>query len=251
MSIIRYKRLASTNDKARILAEQGAREWTTVVAEVQTRGRGRSGKKWQSRKGGLWFSVILYPKIQPGKIGILQFLTSNAVTKTVREKTVLRVETKWPNDVVFGPDKIAGILIESKSKGNDVLFAIVGIGLNVNQSLSALPTGATSLHEACHEKYNLEQLMNGIIENMKMDFAGLNSPDEILSRWWANCTHRSKMVSIETADGTTKAISMGVEADGSLLVERNGRRERIIEGTLRILDKQRRARPLSSPRIAG
>src|SRR5262249_7315039 len=134
MIVVRYRRVASTNDKARILAENGAREWTVVVSEVQTHGRGRFGKKWQSHKGGLWFSIVLYPKIPPSRIGTLQFFTSNAIRKTLVEKTGLEVQTKWPNDLVLGSNKITGILIESKSKGNDVLFAVVGIGLNVNQS---------------------------------------------------------------------------------------------------------------------
>jgi len=71
MILIKYKRVTSTNDKARILAEGGAGEWTVVVSEVQTQGRGRSGKKWQSHKGGLWFSVILRPKISPGRVVVL------------------------------------------------------------------------------------------------------------------------------------------------------------------------------------
>ncbi len=133
MSIIRYKRVTSTSDKAKLLAANGAPEWTVVVAEVQTSGRGRAGKRWESRKGGLWFSVILRPRLSVGSISLLQFLASNATMRALTGKPGLRVWTKWPNDLIVETGKLAGILVDSRSKGDSVSFAVVGIGLNVNQ----------------------------------------------------------------------------------------------------------------------
>ncbi len=246
MIIIRYKRVASTNDTAKMLANRGAREWTVVVAEVQTRGRGRSGRKWQSHKGGLWFSVILRPKISPGSVAMLQFFASNSTRKAIMEETGIEAGTKWPNDIIFEKRKMAGLLVESKSEGNQVSFVIVGIGLNVNQSQSTLPEGATSVYEAGREKYNVEQLMNRIVENMQHDYSILETPDKILSEWWTNCIHRSKNVEIQTVGETKSGISNGIDADGSLLLEKNARTEHIMEGTLRVLNEQK-ASPDSMP----
>ena len=232
MILIRYKRVTSTNDKARVLAEDGAREWTVVVSEVQTQGRGRSGKKWQSHKGGLWFSVILRPKISPGRVAVLQFFASNATRKAIMEETGLETETRWPNDIIFETGKIAGILVESKSQGNQLSFVIVGIGLNVNQSASTLPVGATSIYATSRERHSVEQLMTRIIENMKSDYALLETPNEILKKWWTDCIHKSKSVEIQTESGFRNGISKGIDTDGSLLVEQNGRTEHIMEGTL-------------------
>src|SRR5713101_6500984 len=153
MSIIRYKRITSTSDKAKILASTGAPEWTVVVAEVQTRGRGRAGKKWESPKGGLWFTVILHPKITADKVSLLQFLASNATRRALKEKTKVKAWTKWPNDLVLDTGKLAGILVESKSKGDNPSFAVVGIGLNVNQGRDELPDGATSVYVTSHQKH--------------------------------------------------------------------------------------------------
>ena len=249
MVLIRHKCVTSTNDEARVLAEGGAREWTVLVSEVQTQGRGRSGKKWQSREGGLWFSVILRPKISPGRVAVLQFFASNATRKAIMEETGLETETKWPNDVIFETGKIAGILVESKSQGDQLSFVTVGIGLNVNQSESTLPMGATSIYATSRERHNVEQLMTRIVENMRSDYALLEAPDRILNQWWTNCIHKSKSVEIQTKSGIRNGISKGIDTDGSLLIEQNGRKEHIMEGTLTMWKEQNpphsdsRARP--------
>ncbi len=232
MNILRYKRVTSTNDKAKILAEEGAGEWTVVVAEVQTRGRGRFGKKWQSYKGGVWLSIILRPRISPKEVPNLQFLASNAVRKAVQRETGFVVQTKWPNDVVVESGKIAGILVESKSKGRQVAFVIIGIGLNLNQRKSTLPAGATSVYAATHEKFDEMRLMSGILEQMREDYATLETPDEILSQWWASCIHRLKNVRVQTGRNTIDGIAKGVDAEGALLLEQNGRTMRITEGSI-------------------
>jgi BirA family transcriptional regulator, biotin operon repressor / biotin---[acetyl-CoA-carboxylase] ligase len=236
MIVVRYKRVDSTNDKAKVLAARGAREWTTVVAEVQTRGRGRSGKKWESRKGGLWFSVILRPEISPLRVTVLQLLASNSIRKALREEIGLKSGTKWPNDIISGEKKIAGILVESRSQGGEVSFVVVGIGLNVNQRQSSLPAGATSVYAISHETYSVEKIMSKIVENMRHDYASLGTPDEILAEWWTDCVHRSKKVKIQTRNGTIEGISKGIDTDGSLLLAHNGQLENVTEGTLRILN---------------
>ena len=243
MILIKYKRVTSTNDKARILAEGGAGEWTVVVSEVQTQGRGRSGKKWESREGGLWFSVILRPRISPGNVAVLQFFASNATRKAIMDETRLETETKWPNDVILNTRKIAGILVESKSQGNQLSFIIVGIGLNVNQSKSTLPVGATSIYATSRERPNVEQLMTRIVENMRSDYALLEAPDRILNQWWTNCIHKSKNVEIQTKSGIRNGISKGIDTDGSLLIEQNGRTEHIMEGTLTLWKEQNPPQP--------
>jgi BirA family transcriptional regulator, biotin operon repressor / biotin---[acetyl-CoA-carboxylase] ligase len=234
MSIVRFKRITSTSDKAKLLASSGAAEWTTVVAEVQTGGRGRAGKKWESRKGGLWFSVILRPRIPPGKVSLLQFLASNATRRALSEETGVRACTKWPNDLVVRTGKLAGILVESQSKGDSVSFVVVGIGINVNQESGELPAGATSVYAANHHKSSLEALMNGIIENMKLEFRELDNPGKILDEWWTSCIHRPVQVQVQTISRTVKGVSTGIDLDGSLLVQTAEGLERVVDGTLRL-----------------
>ena len=143
MKIIRYKRISSTNTTAKTLAEKRAAEWTVVTAEVQTQGRGRSGRSWKSPKGGLWFSPIIRPKIPIDRIPLLQFWVANALRKGIEEVYGVQSEVKWPNDLVVNWKKLAGILIETKISGPELIYAVVGVGLNVNLTAEELPAGAT------------------------------------------------------------------------------------------------------------
>ena len=111
LKIIRYRRIASTNTKAKILAEKGAADWTVVTSEVQTEGRGRSGRKWESPKGGLWFSLIIRPTMTVDRIPLLQFWIANTLRKGIEEVYRVKSEPKWPNDLVVDRQKLAGILI--------------------------------------------------------------------------------------------------------------------------------------------
>src|SRR3989449_8068105 len=115
LKVITYERISSTNTMAKALAQKGAADWTVVVSEVQTQGRGRSGRSWKSPKGGLWFSLIIRPKIPIDRIPLLQFSFANTLRKGIEEVYGVQSEAKWPNDIVVDGKKLAGILIGTKN----------------------------------------------------------------------------------------------------------------------------------------
>jgi BirA family biotin operon repressor/biotin-[acetyl-CoA-carboxylase] ligase len=237
LKILHYRRLESTNTAAYRLAQQSATEWTVVVADVQTKGRGREGKKWESLKGGLWFSVILRPNVPSPKLPLLQFLAAIATRQALENETGLSVKLKWPNDLVLGNEKLGGILIESKTLGDRISFAILGIGLNVNQLEAQLPNGAASLRLASRKKHDLRLLLRAILEQMKSSYDDLDNPSKIMEEWWRNCVHRPTRVQVTLPKDTLTGISRGIDEEGSLLVETDDRRIRKVnEGSLRILD---------------
>ena len=121
-----FSAVTSTNDVARRLA--GEREPAIVVADVQTRGRGRFAREWHSPEGGLWSSFLLFPELPADRLGLITLVAGLAVTRTLETQVGLQSELLWPNDVMIGGRKVAGIL--SESRGSAV---IVGIGVNVNQ----------------------------------------------------------------------------------------------------------------------
>ncbi len=236
MIVVRYQRIPSTNDKAKALASHGAPDWTVVVSEVQTRGRGRKGRRWESHKGGLWFSVILRPKLPAGKVSLLQFLASNATRRAVVEETGVRAWLKWPNDLVLESGKLGGILVESKSVGNKVSSVILGIGLNVNQTKRHLPTAATSIYVSSGREHRLDDLLKSIVDNMRSQYQSLSDSANILDEWWLNCIHRSRLVQVETPRGIVKGTSIGINPEGSLRIETGKLMvETVVEGKLRIL----------------
>ena len=208
-----------------------------MVSETQTQGRGRSGKRWESPAGGLWLSIILRPRIAATETPLVQFLASNATTQAIERETGIKPLAKWPNDLMLETGKLGGILVETKTKSNVVSFAIVGIGLNVNQERDLLPPGAISLHLMTGIKFELAQLLRAIVSELRASYIDLENPERLLEAWWKNCVHRPRRVQVELPTGTITGISKGVDTEGNLLVETdNHKTERITEGTLKLLD---------------
>ena len=141
-----------------------------MVSEVQTRGRGRSGRSWKSPRGGLWFSIIIRPKIPINRIPLLQFWVANALRNGVEGVYGVQSEVKWPNDLVVGGKKLAGVLIETKLSGPELVYAIVGIGLNVNLTAEQLPTGATSIFLVKKKRFSLEKTLSSILTVLKRHY---------------------------------------------------------------------------------
>lgn len=129
-----FASLASTNDEAFDLARDGAPEGTLVVADAQTGGRGRLGRRWDSPAGmGLWFSLVLRPDLEPRKSCLVSLVGALGVALALRDVYGIEAAVKWPNDVVVGPRKICGILAESGLRALRTAFIVMGVGLNVLQ----------------------------------------------------------------------------------------------------------------------
>jgi BirA family transcriptional regulator, biotin operon repressor / biotin---[acetyl-CoA-carboxylase] ligase len=149
--ILSYEKVSSTNDVLKDLAVQGAPEGTTVVAEVQSKGRGRRGREWASFPGkGVYMSVLLRPGVPGVDAGLLAILGGVSVVRALETLELRNLALKWPNDVLAGGRKIAGILVEPRIGAGQVEFAVVGIGVNVEQKVGdwtdALKETATSCH---------------------------------------------------------------------------------------------------------
>ena len=159
-----FKKLASTNDKAKKLNEN-----CVVIAEIQTKGRGRFNRRWSSSKGGLWMSIVLKLRIRnPKKI---TFITSIIVHKVIETIFGLETKIKWPNDIVFNGKKLCGILTETIFKGKHIAKMIIGIGLNVNNELPAeLRKKAISLKEIINKKININQIANEILKEFPVQY---------------------------------------------------------------------------------
>jgi len=234
LNIIRYKRISSTNTKAKTLAQKGGAEWTVIVSEVQTRGRGRSGRNWNSPKGGLWFSLIIRPNIPLDRIPLLQFWVANALRKGIEEVYGVQSEVKWPNDLVVNWKKLAGILIETKTSGPELVYAIAGIGLNVNLTAEEMPTGATSIFLARKKRFSLEKTLSSILTVLEGHHKTLSDEKAVVADWWEHCAHREKLVIIETSNGRVRGKSVGVNLDGSIIVQTDQGSVAVPDGTLRL-----------------
>jgi BirA family biotin operon repressor/biotin-[acetyl-CoA-carboxylase] ligase len=157
-----YRYAEITPSTQRMLAEDEA-EGAVAVAEEQTEGRGRLGRTWEAPAGtSVLVSVVLLPAVAASRLPELSLVAGNAVAEAIQEVTGIEPAIKFPNDVLFGGRKVAGILAES-SEGRVVL----GIGVNANQTLGQLPAKAqtepTSLRLELGEPVSRLQLLVAIL----------------------------------------------------------------------------------------
>ncbi len=218
-----FRSTESTNDLAARAAAAGGAAGLAVFAEAQTAGRGRRGRAWESRAGlGLWFSVLARPGdvAQPGR---LSAAATVAVAVAVREAAGLGTEVKWPNDVLVGGRKLAGILIETGRDRSGVPFAVVGIGLNVNHEpgdFGEKAAGrATSVRIETGRLVRRAGLAGAILAGLARRLA--EPFEEVRREWMAWCGTQGRIVRV-TGDPKVEGFVEGLDDDGSLLVRTAG-----------------------------
>jgi len=161
--IIVLQQTSSTNDAILQVATANSNEGLVLFAEHQTAGRGQRGNRWESAAGkGLWFSILLRPNIQIKDSWRLTIWAIEAVSGVIRTEFSLEPAIKLPNDIQLYGRKVAGALVEMRAQEKAPHLAVVGIGINVNQSLEDFPpelqSRATSLAMALHRPVDRRQL---------------------------------------------------------------------------------------------
>lgn len=176
-SIIRLESVDSTNNYIKSLDATTSRTNLIVLADEQTCGRGSGHNKWESEKGkNLTCSILIHPTfMQPNRQFLLSMAISNAISDTIAGSSI-----KWPNDIYVGDRKICGILIECKLQGNFIKDCIIGIGLNINQTifLSDAPN-PISLKSLTGKEYDKELILSQITENFLQQLNKLQNGNEL------------------------------------------------------------------------
>lgn len=228
--------VASTNDVARRLAEEGAAEGTLVVADYQAAGRGRLGRRWQAPQGSsLLLSLIFRPPLAPAWAQGLTMVCGLAVADAIEAQTGLEVGLKWPNDVVIGGAKAGGILIELELRGSAVDYAVAGIGLNVNLDPARLEDGlllpATSLSQALGRPVARLPLLLALLEAVEARYLALCRGQPLHEAWAARLTTLGQRVVVSGGGQTLEGLAEGVTAGGALRVRLDdGRLETVLAG---------------------
>jgi BirA family biotin operon repressor/biotin-[acetyl-CoA-carboxylase] ligase len=239
--IFRYDSVASTNERLKELAQDGFEPGTVVIGGIQTAGRGRLDRSWESPKGGLWLSVLMdaTPVFHDNKFGIIPLTASCAVARSITALTELEGRVKWPNDVLINGRKTCGILGEiiNLDKG----LAIIGIGINVNNKVREgyeFSQVSTSISEELGKEVNLEELelvLLGELDRKAKKIADGN-PDDILTEWRSLSDTLGRNVRITTTTGELEGLAKDIDEDGSLIVEVEGRTEIILAGDCKHLE---------------
>lgn len=239
-----FFRVTSTNVLAMEAAQAGAPEGTVLFAEGQTAGRGRGGHSWTSPAStGVYMSVILRPQLPPADVLALSLLAGLATQEAIEQVTGLKVDLRWPNDLLIEEKKCCGILVEMNGEATRVRFAVVGIGLNVNQTHfpAELESVATSLRLMSGREWSRVELAGALLKSLDRGYreqllAGGQS--EIYRRFEKRSSYaRGRHVEVED-NGGFEGVTEGLDARGFLQVRTAEGLRTVISGGVRAKDSR-------------
>jgi BirA family biotin operon repressor/biotin-[acetyl-CoA-carboxylase] ligase len=220
----------STQDELRAWAEKGAPDGAVVLAERQLHGRGRHGRTWLSEPGrSLTFSVLLRPALPVAHLPLISLWAGVALARALGVRNGL----KWPNDVLSDTGgKLAGILIESVTSGEETEFVIVGIGLNVDPPA---PDGAATMNVPGGVRRSRADLLSEILVRFDDARASIGDSDTIVTAWKEHSGMLGTHVRVETPGGTIYGRAADIDSSGALLVSTPGGTERVHAGDVTIV----------------
>ena len=224
--VIYYNSIDSTNDAAKKIAGEKKAHGTVVVAEKQTRGKGRMGRQWFSALGrDLLFSVILYPKASVVKVAQISMLAAVAVTEALNKTFGVKSGIKWPNDLLVDGKKICGVLLEMSAEADCMRYVILGIGINVNSDKSdwtnEIIDRTTSLKLVLGKNISRVEVLKSVLEELELwyekwcDFGF----DPVLDKWRALCVSQKKRATVKTLEKEYIGWIEGIDDEGALVLK--------------------------------
>jgi len=243
-------RTGSTNDIARSLARGGAAEGTLVIADEQSAGRGRLGRQWWAPPGSsLLLSLVLRPPLDAAQTVWLTMIAGLACAEAVEGHTGLRPDLKWPNDVLFGGRKLAGILTELETAANQLAFAVVGMGINVNVDFqqdaapAELRDSGIGLSQVLGHPVDPLSLLCELLLRLEQRYEAILSGRSPHAEWSERLVTHGKRVRVAIASGGAdvgrvedlEGFAEGVDANGALLLRlADGRVQPILAGDVTV-----------------
>ena len=236
-----YDELGSTNLQAKLDAENGAKEGTLIVADMQTAGRGRRGRTWSSPPGtNVYFTLILKPDFRVELASMVTLVMGLAVAEGIEKTCGLGARIKWPNDIVLNGKKLVGILTEMSSEIDYINHVVIGVGINVNMDSFSeeIAKTATSLRIETGQVMKRSTLIAEIMKHFERDYdtflrtGDLSGIRQAYNSLLVNC---GKEVRILGAKEPYQALALGINDGGELLVRRqDGSEEAVYAGEVSV-----------------
>ncbi len=219
----------STNIRAKILGEEGEISGTLVVADSQFNGRGRRAKGFESPKGkSIYMTLLIRPDLSPTKASMITILTAMSVMKGLEESCGLQSQIKWPNDVIYDNKKLCGILVEMSTERDYINYVVVGIGININNTdmPEDLKDIATSVKMITSKDYKRSDIILSVLNAFEAyynEFMKIGDLSFIKDEYNKYLVHYDKTVIIMRGQDKIEAISKGIDDDGELRIEKDGK----------------------------
>lgn len=231
INVIRYATVDSTQRVALELGLKGVDQGTVVLADRQTKGKGRLSREFTSPPGGLYVSFILHPKLSTEMLPLVTLAAGTAFASAIGELADVQVKLKWPNDLYCEGKKIGGILTEAgpySTQKEAVSFVVVGVGVNINTKLEEFPhqirSSISSLHCITGRVYSIDALLHISANALFAEISLLQSnPDQILDKWQACDFLLGKHLTWHDPQGQEICgIGKGLLPDGRYLLTTSG-----------------------------
>lgn len=244
--ILRVKSCSSTNDLAKELALTGEKEGTAVISDEQTKGKGTKGRVWYSpRKKGLYVSIILHPP--HSDISLLPLVAGLAVSEAIFESIGIGIRLRWPNDIIWGKKKLAGILCESGFLGNRVNYVILGIGLNVNHGREDFPeeirSFATSLKLITKKDMDAEIILGNLWRALNFWYSQFSQgrKGKIVSAFREKLIlSLGKKIIVITGEKEFSGFFRGINSQGGLVLESQGKRRSFFSAEIKTIKNEKK-----------
>jgi BirA family biotin operon repressor/biotin-[acetyl-CoA-carboxylase] ligase len=232
-----FAEVTSTIDLAWEWLEEGGPEGGAVIADRQTQGRGRQGRSWASPEGGLWLSVLARPALPIAEAGRLGVALSLSAADAVSLVAGVKAQVKWPNDVVLGDRKLAGILVETRTEGAHLTQAVLSIGVNVNLDLAALPEevrdSATTLLAETGQPKSAETVAARLLEALERRWpAVLGDGQALVEAWEGRDALANREVEVRLTAESLRGEARGIDPAGALRLWVEGEERRVTVGEI-------------------
>ncbi|MGB9124530.1 MAG: biotin--[acetyl-CoA-carboxylase] ligase [Nitrosotalea sp.] len=235
-----FDTIDSTQNFALKLSQKPHENGSVVIAERQTKGRGRLNRKWVSPKGGIWMSILLRPNFELSQTSLFPMIASLALSLAIEKTLKIRPELKWPNDVMRKGKKVAGILIDVAIESNKIDYIIIGVGINFRirpEKISRLVNNPQRLYgitTLVKEKGNPVELVQQFLLELEQMYNKVISGSiaEIRKEWIKRSSTIGKNVTATTTTGLLKGKAIGIDETGALLLSNRGKIQHLLAGDI-------------------
>ena len=225
-----YPEVTSTMDKAMELAQSGCPAFTVVVAERQSKGRGRLSRTWQSSAGGLYFTLVLRPNISPEKSPLLNLAAAVDLSTAIENLYGIPCGLKWPNDLLVDERKLAGILSVMSAESDRVEFVNIGIGVNVHNDTRKVQPPAVSISRLTKLRVSRTDILKAFWERFERRLCQ-QQLDRVIDEWRQKTITLGRWVKVQTIHDTIEGRAVGLEETGALILETDdGQRKTVVYG---------------------
>jgi BirA family biotin operon repressor/biotin-[acetyl-CoA-carboxylase] ligase len=235
-----FDSIDSTNTKAKELAETGHPSGTLVVADQQTAGKGRRGRKWESPAGNsIFMTLLLKPEINPNNASMLTLVAAMAVCGAIRRVTESEALIKWPNDIVIDGKKICGILTEMSAQFDYISHIVIGIGINVHNEEfpEEIKDTAGSLLQACGRHFHRANLIEAFLEEFERAYAIYLQTEDMTGlqkEYDRLLVNKGRQVHVLDPKEPFEGKAMGITKRGELIVDTWESRKQVSSGEVSV-----------------